>query len=418
MKVKATKMTDADVEYLSLVESGANWAPIKVLKSEKGGRPMIAMKGELFSEVFKTDNPEVTPAVLAVMVTEGSDLDAAKGCIEKAGLSIEEPKKVKGGTVFMQKAAQEVPEGANRAVVRLSDGLAAICTLEKAFEPWPGSSSFTENLNSMGFYPGLDIALEAFRETARGVARKAESPSDMASGLRQASEEFSTHISSMTQMLPAEVFKLEDAAQEAPKEKQTTVTVTVEQLLAGASAAARQPGEGTEGLQPDPAQAEGGEEIAARPVMNKQDEGGVHDLTPAEQAAEDAAKKKKPAKPGAKPGAPAATAKEEGAEGEAGAEGAEGGEAAAAAEEDPTAKALGTLVEKIDGLTTELGELGKRVEKAEETAQAADEAINGTVHAEPEGDNVQKGEESAAGDPPLIDTGFESIEGWEENAAA
>lgn len=432
MKVRATEMHDAEVDFISLVPAGANRAPIRVIKSEEGG-PMIAVKGELFSDVFKTEEgAEPQPAVIAVVAAKGANLDAAKALIEKAdaGLTVDNVQTLEdGSTAFIQKAAGEASDGAPTVTYKLADDLAALIQVSKAFDPFPGSTSFTENLNSLGFFPGFDLAQGVLRGTVGEVMLKAESAGDAASGIKAATGEFASHVSAMAATLPAEVFKLEEVIR---KQKQTSVTVTVEQLMAGAKAAARQPGEGTSGLLPDSTQAENGEEIANRPVANKDeggrrlvirraeaemdedgkdkkvpaflkgkdrrgkknrrkdDVGGVHDLTAGEQEAadKDAAGK---------------------------AQGLKGGSA-----KTTTAKDDGLVLKAIEALGGQLTDLGKRVDgavaKADEAtrvAKAADEALNGTVHVTT-GANEDGERAVVSDDIPLIDTAFEDKAAWGE----
>ncbi len=388
MKIDANEMFDAQVQFVSLVERGANRAPIKKLKSE-GTNPMIDFK---IRDIFVQKNEQEPGQILAVLAAKGTDLDALKGIMVEAELVTEHVSEIDGATVFAQKEDIELG-GEGQAVYKISENVAVVCTVAKEFQPFQFSTDFGTNLNANGFFPGVALAQDALREVVFTVMMDATSPDEAASAIQKAAEDLAGHLGSLTRALPETAFKLEVAVQKFESG-----------LLSKAMAARVQPG--NQLLAPDASQAEDGEEIANSPVANKDDVGGINDLTPGEQEAEDSAEAKANAAAAGgvlKTSDPASKAKDKDKKPNPFAKKVE--------ELTALVTSLGeTLKTQNASLTAEIAKIAKQAAGAQSVAKSAEEAVRGSVGGEPNADVKKIDEDGWDGvDPPLLDTAFDKV---------
>ena len=64
VEVKATRLSNPQVEWVSLVERGANRAPFKIIKNRKGATSMIDLGKSFKSDKTKKEAEAVIAAVL------------------------------------------------------------------------------------------------------------------------------------------------------------------------------------------------------------------------------------------------------------------------------------------------------------------------------------------------------------------
>ena len=393
------EMYDGDPERISLVTAGANRAPFKVIKSEDGkqGGSTVSLH---FKEVFKSI--EVQPIELAaVAVAEGTDQDIAKEAIKAAGLSVENPSEVEGATVYLQGAVGELIADES-TTIRLSDKVAVILTnvpetVQKQFAPFPPSENFDENAQTQGFFPGVEIALDAFRSTSLEVLFNADKKEDAVAKIAEATGALAEHINAMTTSLPEAVFKLENelrlkfagpgTSPGPDQNRQPDLTGGEESAKAGGGANATSSKDKSKAAQ---------DVEAAKVALAEAEEALV-------QAASDGDKDEDEKDKKGKKGKPAFLNK---------------GDEPQTAQVAKTDDILAGFKGLIDGLGESLGAkigevqagqtaLTRRVEKAEQTAKDADAAASGTVTTGANADDdrvpVQRGDGT---DPPLMDTGM------------
>lgn len=213
--VEANELTEADVPWISLVKRGANQAPFRILKRDDDpadrGEAMIDIQGGFWK------NQQTQGEVAAVLIPKSADLEAAKARIEKAGLKTEFQKESEDSYVFLQDDVEQLPE---LVYFKIDDqmvlGVTGLVEADKAFMPFPESSSFKKNIASAGFFPGVRSSLEILGDTIFNILQEAASPGDSVTGIKSAVGQFQKHIVSMTEQLPAEAFKMDLAEVEAP----------------------------------------------------------------------------------------------------------------------------------------------------------------------------------------------------------
>ena len=256
-KVKANEMFDGEGQFISMVERGANGVPFRIMKSEDGMNIVKMLKLE---GLFETDIPK-TPEVLAVVTPLGIDVEKAVELLKKAGLDFSTVTEVDDGFIFSAEGTELTNEG--NTTVKLSDTAAVIvANVSKEFAPFTGSTDFSENLASLGFFPGVHLAQDVFTDTLFSAMFKADSKTDAATLVGQLSTDFGSSINALVNELPESVFKLET-------------------VLKDASAINGLPGFPISGMGSPPpggdASDKNGDEIAERPVMNKADKPGHED---------------------------------------------------------------------------------------------------------------------------------------------
>jgi hypothetical protein len=362
-------MVDVDVTAISLVKRGANRVPLRVVKKEKSDSDTTEVEKVLnFKDVFgggqKVQKDEGT-ALLAVVVEKGVDLEKAKELIEKAGLVTDCAQEQDDATLFVQKGDIAIDlEQDNQIVYKAGDQIACVVQVDKEFAPFSGSTDFTKNLQSQGFFPGLRLAADVFTDTVITTMFESADKGEAQSLVDKAVSEFGDHLNGMVDSLPDTVFKLEKLAAEF-----------------SLSFRASEGSPGSPGVNPSDDQSEfdssDGVDTKGSTVASKDD--GTESTDKAEDD--------------------------------------ESKDTAAKSEDNEVLKAIGELAKdlggKIDAVEKNtkkaLGDLTKRVETAEGVAKSADEAVSGTANVRTDGDR-----DSDDGDTgsslPLLDTAFQSLD--------
>ncbi len=203
--------------------------------------------GKVFTTTKKSEG-EVETSFDAVAVAKGADVEAAVKALTDAGFTIHNQVEAEDATLLM--LSENVELGENHQTVRLGDQVAAVVAL-KGFEPFANvSEDFGENLRSQQFFSGFFGGMTALEDTVFKIAGEAESPEQMAAALGQAISDFGAFISNTAEALPSEVFRAELVLKNLP----------------GVTGPGSPPAGGAAQDQ------EGGEEIAARPAVNKDED--------------------------------------------------------------------------------------------------------------------------------------------------
>lgn len=219
VKMTATKMSDAHVSFISLVERGANRIPFKIMKQENQAMAG-AFKGLDLGALFATRKAE-TPAVevVGVVTMKGEGYDSVVGQIAEAGFVTDTPVDMEDGSVILKQDGE--PEGEGE-MIRMGDNALLIT---KGFRPYSmevedDGVSFADMVKAQGFYPGVSTALDVARTIILRTAENADDPVAASKAIGKVMDEFKTYIQSLVSGLPSKAFKLETVfPEEAVKEE-------------------------------------------------------------------------------------------------------------------------------------------------------------------------------------------------------
>lgn len=219
VKMTATKMSDAHVSFISLVERGANRIPFKIMKQENQAMAG-AFKGLDLGALFATRKAE-KPAVevVGVVTMKGEGYDSVVGQIAEAGFVTDATVDMEDGSVILKQDGE--PEG-DGEVIRMGDSALLIT---KGFRPYSmevenDGVSFADMVKAQGFYPGVSTALDVARTIILRAAEKADDQAAASKEIGKVMDEFKTYIQSLVVGLPAKAFKLETVfPEEAVKEE-------------------------------------------------------------------------------------------------------------------------------------------------------------------------------------------------------
>lgn len=214
LKIAATKMTDAKVSFISLVERGATRIPFKIVKQEK--QMAGATKGLDLGSLFARKAEKPTPEVVGVVTLKGEGFDSVKGQIEEAGFAVGETLDMEDNSVVFKQVDAAEGEG---VVVRLSEHVALVT---KGFSPYnmdmtEGDTSFADKCRAQGFYPGVRSAMEVAGDAVLSLAYSQASPGDASKAIAKLMDEVKAYVVSLASALPTKAFKLEEVFPEEPE---------------------------------------------------------------------------------------------------------------------------------------------------------------------------------------------------------
>jgi len=227
LKIKAKELSDAKVDFISLVDSPANRLPFRVLKRDKTDDtpegPLMRLGDKLFGRSSKSDDVKhAYPDVVGVAVRKGTE-DRYVLPLGNAGFDVTNAtERGDDFTMYMQK--QDAEAG---VVMHLNDDVCVVfentAGVQKMFDPYTESTSFAENLRSAGYMPGIMLATDALMDTFGKILMATGSADETRNMLRKALREYQAHVLELTDKLPTEVFKAEAMTVEVETEE-TAVT--------------------------------------------------------------------------------------------------------------------------------------------------------------------------------------------------
>jgi hypothetical protein len=364
--LEAHELTDADVDFVSLVKRGANRIPFRIVKEDTSDMLDLHKIGR---RLFKQADP--VPTVVAAVVRKGADLEAVKARLIEAGLSVEHVTEQDGVLVFAQPNAEAFDEG----VVKLDDDVGLVVSgIAKAFESFNFvDTEFGKVFATEAFYPSLHMAKDMLTYTVGNIMSKAESPGAAAEAIAKAVDDFKAYITALAAKIPQHAFKADVLKKITPQtnlEASPTVGNETDTRMV------------TQGTSND---IEGSPTNGNETPRNPPQKPGVGEKAPDNDIEEDPAVKKAEADQ-------AALLK--------------GVEAAVAGQIGGMFEGLKKQVtDSLGALQKDVAAVGDRLAQVEVKVAKAETAIAGTVTASPGNDRtvVQKG---TTGVPPLLDTAF------------
>lgn len=208
--VPARELFNARVNWIALVDAGANKEPFRVVKNQSGETPMLDL--EKAFEVKK--NAGAT--IVFVGVSKDADLDKAKAVIEKAGFKIDAQEAAKSGTIFKQaetipadtvlfKAGENIVVGISGMMIEKS------VTLAKGLQPisWE-ETDFGTLMAQQGAMPLISVAKQILGEAIYNIMGQAEGPAEAATAVGKAADGFKAYVLGVLKNIPKTAFKLDE----------------------------------------------------------------------------------------------------------------------------------------------------------------------------------------------------------------
>ena len=201
-KVKAHELTDATIDFVSLVGKGANKRKFTILKTEEPAAPSIT---DRLKALVSTEDQ--VAALVTSILCDNDYVEITKRAILAAGLKVDNIEEFEGVTIFKQDGFDKDAAGSLLAINE--NILVGFDRVVKGLDPYPGSMDFTENLAAGSFYPGFSAAMNALSDTVYICTREADQPGDCAETVAKALDAFASHVKGLVNQLPSTVFKME-----------------------------------------------------------------------------------------------------------------------------------------------------------------------------------------------------------------
>jgi hypothetical protein len=220
VQLKATELVNPNVKRVAMVKRGANQLPFRLTKGENGMLDLTKL-----ASAFNLIKDDGKPAVYAVVVRKDADMEAIKARLTKAGIDLTSQTEKDGLVVFAQKEVKDTDLG----LIKIDNDVGVlISNITKAFVGYTfEGTSFEETMKTNGFYPSMRLACEAMQDTVYGIMQKAESPSDAATAISKVVDEYKAYVTSLASGIPEQAFKIDTGyAEEDEKDKKKKKKVT------------------------------------------------------------------------------------------------------------------------------------------------------------------------------------------------
>jgi len=201
VKVAGAEITDAKIDFISLVSRGANLSPFKIIKAEDV-KPATAVD-KFKQSIHKTPDPAVT-----VVIADNDKADQVKVAIEKSGMSVADVEVVGDVTLFKQEGYDADAEPGSMLCVGDNVGV-GFDRVFKHFTAYPDSDKFEDQVSGANFFPSIHQASEALMDTLYMVMYGDNDRSASVEKVADAVKAFGTYVTGQVSNLPETVLKLE-----------------------------------------------------------------------------------------------------------------------------------------------------------------------------------------------------------------
>ena len=191
--LKATELTNTDVDFVALVKRGANRIPFRITK----GDDTVLDLNKLGRRLFQKADP--VPAIGAIL-TQKNEVDAALAEALKKACGLGEVRVSKDDSDLITIAGKDAKlDGA--FLVKLDKNFAVAVVKSQMGAAFPG----------VEYANGLSAARKGFNETVKAAILKAETLADAKDAIVKAADEFSAYVTLFADNAPESVFKAEKA---------------------------------------------------------------------------------------------------------------------------------------------------------------------------------------------------------------
>jgi hypothetical protein len=212
IKAKANKMVNADVQFISLVDRGANRIPFKIIKQEKNMSKSFV--GLDLGSIFARKSEDQDARIVGIATMGGEGLTHVSKQLEEAGFSVSDMLDMEDGSIVF-KQSDETLDG-DATIIKINDNLAIVTkgfspySMDIAYDSKGGNGlSFSEAVTTQGFYPGISTILDVIRSSISSAMGEAKTPAESASAIASLYDEAKKYTLSFINNLPAKAFKLE-----------------------------------------------------------------------------------------------------------------------------------------------------------------------------------------------------------------
>jgi hypothetical protein len=210
VEIEAHELKNGEIEKISLVTHGAIRQPFKILKTEEiqtdTSKPGLI--GTL-SKVFGQDHSRDDENSVAALFVRKSVAQKWLPLIRKQGFRVEKEHASLEGDILVLKQEGYSDECEGSVIALNPDVAVQLTSVSKYFDPFPASSSFSDNVAAGSFWPGMHNAMESLAETVWNVLNEADSAENAASDVAKQVKAFSNHLNNLVTELPKAVFKME-----------------------------------------------------------------------------------------------------------------------------------------------------------------------------------------------------------------
>ena len=223
--VRMKELTEADAEWISLVDRPANRFPFRIKKTEEAEETETEQENDMtikvhLREMLGLQKAEDREPHVAALIIRTEDQEALVPQFEEAGFRVDALAEADSGMTVIKQ--DDNFDGKDCVYFKANDDVAVAIKGEgvvKAFSPFLETSSFAETMAAGGFLPTLMIASEAMQDTVRTVLRNSEDRKAAVSKIQDVLKEFGDFVSTQVGALPDNAFKCEGITVEKAKAK-------------------------------------------------------------------------------------------------------------------------------------------------------------------------------------------------------
>ena len=206
IKMNVTKLGDPTVNYISLVNRGANRIPFRIVKHDKQESNMIDLANLNISKLLKQDKVAVLsePTIVGFVTMKDENFEAVKDGLKNAGFMVSKQfEEADGSVVFKQE--DTMPE--EFTVLKMCDSLLVLVDGLDT-DDLVGGTIYESLLKEDSFIPSPDIATEGMSLAMSEISASQDTPQDKVAKMELVTKDYNGYMSKLFSWVPARLTEL------------------------------------------------------------------------------------------------------------------------------------------------------------------------------------------------------------------
>lgn len=206
IKMNVTKLGDPTVNFISLVNRGANRIPFRIVKHDKQESNMIDLANLNISKLLKQDKAaEVSaPTIVGFVTMKDENFEAVKDGLKNAGFMVSKQfEEADGSVVFKQD--DTMPE--EFTVLKMCGSLLALVDGLDT-DDLVGGTIYESLLKEDSFLPSPDIATEGMALAMGEIAASQDTPQDKVAKMELVTKDHNGYLTKLFSWVPARLTQL------------------------------------------------------------------------------------------------------------------------------------------------------------------------------------------------------------------
>lgn len=214
--MKVNSLTDAEAQYISIVNKPANRAPFKMLKNAEGKADMKTKAIDLMqvAGMIRKSEPKKQASIVGIVINKSANVEEITKSLKEAGFNTDNIHTEDESEVLILKQ-DESDIQKDDTFVKLNEDVAVQVRNFKYIETDWSSESFADLFTTRNVIPSFYTMASVLGDVLCNIVYNSKDPLEISSKLQIAIDEFQKVALNIVNQVPITAFKMEDVLNKA-----------------------------------------------------------------------------------------------------------------------------------------------------------------------------------------------------------